>query len=302
MAKPKTKPQQAPKLDDAPLFGKSEGGEFGGDADDEDEDDEDDEDEEAAEKSQILEHDLLKSLDALDTLATAAANGQSPRQAALAAKLAAEGTLTKSESDELRSFLASEERLEKSHMEAFVSDPNVQQGFEVSDFLDAFGKKTAEAFDDLRSEIRKSFGEVGEFHAVFAKSMSAVGALIAAQNKRIEQLEGLVKSGAPADVVEDEPAPARAASRPSAVGTRVSDDGIRKSEGGGGGEPLQLSRPQILETLDDIVEKSEGKKGMVDGVDIVNEAARYETTGLLSKSAMRLVCKQRGIDPAQLGI
>ena len=51
-----------------------------------------------------------------------------------------------------------------------------------------------------------------------------------------------------------------------------------------------------------MIEKSEQKAGVIDGVDLVFESTRYETTMQASPDAMRLVCKHRGIDPATLGL
>lgn len=295
------KQNQAPAIDDEPLVKAGGAPEEIDDAEDEiDEDDEDDdgvadEDEDAA-KSDLTEDTLVKALDEMDNVANATANGVNPRERELAAKLATGTPLNKSERAELSSF--ADDTLVKSNRETFMDDPKIAQGFEVSDFLDAALTKVAEALDDSRQEMTKSFSEVGEFNRALAKSLNALGAVVIAQDKEIRALK---KSLGGETRTVTEAAPAKGATGRSAVGQRVNDSGaIRKS--GNGSQPVALSRPVILATLDEAIEKSEGKQGIVDGIDLVFESSRYETTHLLSPDAMRLVCKARGIDPASVGL
>lgn len=289
-----------PTIDDEPLIKGEDESEEGeavdegavGDEGMDDEEDEDEEDEDA-EKSDMTEMDLVKALDEMDNLANASANGISPRQQQLAAKLARGESLTKSERAELAD---SDEPMAKSHKESFVENPNIAQGFEVSEFLDALTSKVTDALDESRAEMSKSFAEVGEFNKALAKSLNAMGALIIAQDKKIRQLEKSLTEGAAPALMRVEAAPAKGAARTSAVGQKV-NEGMRKSAGAGG---TTLTKSQILDTLDDQIQKSAG--GIVDGVDLVLESSRYETTHLLSPDAMRIVCKARGIDPSAVGL
>lgn len=289
-----------PTIDDEPLIKGEDESEEGeavdegavGDEGMDDEEDEDEEDEDA-EKSDMTEMDLVKALDEMDNLANASANGISPRQQQLAAKLARGESLTKSERAELAD---SDEPMAKSHKESFVENPNIAQGFEVSEFLDALTSKVTDALDESRAEMSKSFAEVGEFNKALAKSLNAMGALIIAQDKKIRQLEKSLAEGAAPALMRVEAAPAKGAARTSAVGQKV-NEGMRKSAGAGG---TTLTKSQILDTLDDQIQKSAG--GIVDGVDLVLESSRYETTHLLSPDAMRIVCKARGIDPSAVGL
>jgi hypothetical protein len=247
-------------------------------------------------KSDLTEDTLIKALDEMDSIAVAASNGISPREQALASKLASGTPLTKSERAELA---AAGEPMAKSHKESFVENPQIAQGFEVSEFLDAALTKVAEALDTNREEMTKSFGEVGEFNRALAKSLNALGAVVIAQDKKIRQLEKSLAGEAPRRVVEAAPAKGVTSSR-SSVGQRVNDSGgMRKSQAAGG---ATLTKGMILDTLDDQIAKSDGQRGVVDGVDLVLESSRYETTQLLSPDAMRLVCKARGIDPSTLGL
>jgi len=294
-----------PTIDDEPIVKAdmdSEEGEAEGaaenDEDDDGIDDEDDEIDEDAAKSDLTEDTLVKALDEMDNIANASANGVNPRERELAAKLASGTPLTKSERAEMSSFADDTTTLEKSNRETFMENPQIAQGFEVSDFLDAALTKVAEALDNSREEMTKSFSEVGEFNRALAKSLNALGAVVISQDKEIRALK---KSLAGVSTASVEAAPAKGVARTS-VGQKVNDSGaIRKSQGGKGND-VQLTKGVILQTLDELLEKSEGKQGVVDGVDLVLESSRYETTQLLSPDAMRLVCKARGIDPTTLGL
>lgn len=287
-------------IDDEPLVkgedeseeGEAVGGDEGEMDDLEDEDEDEDED---AEKSDMTEMDLVKALDAMDDLANASANGITPRQQSLAAKLARGEPLTKSERAELA---ATDEPMAKSHKESFVENPQIAQGFEVSEFLDAALTKVADALDANRTEMNKSFGDLGEFNRALAKSLNALGAVVMAQDKKIRQLEKSLAGEAQPRFVEA--APAKAVTSRTAVGKKVNDGGsIRKSEGGSGAGTT-LTKSMILDTLDAEIQKS--GNGVVDGIDLVLESSRYETTQLLSPDALRLVCRARGIDPAAVGL
>lgn len=295
MAK-KTNTQTQNAIDDEPLVKgddeevAADGAEDGDDGDE----DEDDKDEEEM-KSDLVESDLVKALDDLDDLAKASANGVSPRQAQLASKMAKGGTLTKSEATEMTSFLGDDnDEVAKSHKEEFMSDPKVEQGFEVSEFLDALGANIAKSLDGLRDEMTKSRGDAEARDTTFARTLGAMGAVIVAQGKQIKSLEArLVKS-------EDNDArePAQAKGR-SAVGQRV-NDGAPISKGGQ--KVAQLTKSMILDSLEGALQKSASEPGRFDGVDFALEISRYESTGMVSKPAMKAVCDMRGLNPADYGI
>lgn len=289
-----------PAIDDEPIVKAEDDSEEGeaveAGADDEEMDEEDEEDEDA-EKSDLTEATLVKALDEMDSIAIAAANGVDPRERELAAKLGRGEPLTKSERAELAAF---GEQMVKSHKESFVEQPQIAQGFEVSEFLDAALSKVAEALDASRADMTKSFAEVGEFNRALAKSLNALGAVVIAQDKKIRALESLLKSdGAPA---KPEAAPAKGATGRSAVGQKIHDGGAIRKSGSGGDANVNLGPGAILGALDELIEKSEGKAGVVDGVDLVLESTRYESTRALSPEALRLVCKARNIDPTTLGL
>jgi hypothetical protein len=251
---------------------------------DEDEDDEDeDEDDEGAEKGGIDEIDLLKALDEMDSLVKAQANGVSLRQTTLAAKLAKGEALTKSEKEELATLASDDDSLEKSTKETLVEDPKVEQGFEVSEFLDALGNKLGESLDANRIEIRKSFAELGEFNRAFARVLASQAGEIRALKAQLAKSETAPRS-APQAV---------AAKGISAVGRKVNDT-MNKSEGGGASV---LSRPQILDTMFDLF-----KSDKESGVDWTHAISMYESTGMVGKQAMLAVAKKRGIDPTRLGL
>jgi hypothetical protein len=291
------------KGDDASEEGEAQGEEQDEEGDEEDEDEDGDgtaaggdEDDEDAEKSDVTEADLVKAMNGMDGIVAAAANGISPRQQQLAAKLASGTKLTKSEHAELAD---SGEPMAKSHKESFVENPQIAQGFEVSEFLDAALTKVAESLDDNRTEMTKSFAEVGEFNRTLAKSLNALGAVVVAQAAKIRKLEKSLSGEQPRQAPQA--AAAKGVTGRSSVGQKVNDGGaIRKSGNGNAG--VTLSKGMILDTLDDAIAKSDGQRGVVDGIDLVLEASRYETTQLLSPDAMRLVCKARGIDPTSLGL
>lgn len=319
MARPKKKAVAAPIVDDQPIIKGMEAGadgEEGGDENEEDEkdDDEDEDDEEGgaqAKKSDLGEADLVKALNELDGVAQASANGVSPRQAVLAGKLAKGEALNKSENAELSSLLKSGDdeeeatELRKSHRESFTEDPQVAQGFEVSEFLDAFGSLMSKSLDSLKGDLRKSSSDAATRDGAFARTLGAIGAVVLGQAKELQALKHkLEKSESGNEQTRTvEAAPARGVdnARRSSVGQRVNDGGgaLRKGESGKGGK--SLSRVAIADTVDELLRKSEvSEEGSFTGVDWLLESARYESTGILSKPAMLEVCQARGIDPASV--
>jgi len=245
-----------------------------------------DEDEDEGKKSEIDDVDLQKALNEMDNLVKAQANGISLRQAALAGKLAKGEKLSKAETDELISLTKSEETLEKSHKEQLVEDPKVEQAFEVSEFLDAFGTKLGETLDANRTEMRKSFAEINEFHKAIAR-------VLVEQAKEIR----LLKSQLETDTEVITPVKAAPQAAPAkgvtSVGKRVND--IQKSEGGTSGP--KLTPEMILDTMDELV-----KSDRESGIDWMHSIAMYEGSHQLKRDAVVAIAKKRGIDPAQLGL
>lgn len=298
MAKKKPQLDNRAITDDADLNKGPPGappGADGGDDDDDDDDDEDDLDDGAA-KSDVSKNDLLKSLAELDATAKAAANGTSPRLRALSAKVARGDSLSKAETAEMASLVKSDTNT-TSTKDLFMQDNDLKKGFEASDFLDGLGTKTAEAIDGVRADFQKALAETGEFNLALASSFNALGKVVSLQQDLLKSLVDEVKA-LRGDVPQQRREP-EAPSGNSRVGTKVSDQGPR----GNGNKPApSLSKAEILDTMDGLIEKSEGHSGMVGGIDLVNAIAKYESTDHVSPAVLRLVCVERKIDPKVFGI
>jgi hypothetical protein len=282
------------------------------DEDDEDEDEDEDEDDEdgamSAEKSMPSENDLVKAMTDLENASAALESGGSLRQADLAAKLANGETLSKSEASELRSFLDDDTEsndMRKSHREEFLEDAQIANGVEISGFLDAQVSALTKSLDDLRESISEGNGENRALVGKLAKGMHAIGMSNVALNRRVRQLEALVKSYGEGAAMT--PMAAKAATR---VGQRFEENrGIAGQPAlikSNGGNAATLSQTQIGSTITDLIKSTAaaGAKGfgVVDGVDLVHEQAKFEQTRQISPNAMRLVMRKNGIDPASVGL
>jgi hypothetical protein len=259
---------------------------------DEEEEEEDDDGEEAM-KSLPTEDDLLKSLEALSAASHAAESGVSLRQTQLAARAATGADLSKSEKEELARFLTDEEDayMYKSHASEFASDPTVAQGMEISDFLEAQTMVLAKSLDDIAGAVHSGQAENDAFNAVLAKSVSAMGGTIARQARQIADLENMIKSLA--GVAAAQPRAPKGMTRPSRVGQPFGEN-MAKSQNAPGTPPASigdLTKSDILDTLDDLVEKG----GSADGIDFVHETAMLESTGVISPRALKAVLKHRGV-------
>ncbi len=306
-------------LDRAPLVKAMDGGDAGGDdaegeGDDEEEDeDEGDDDEEEDDgplgKSLPGEDDLLKAMNNLGRVAQATQSGGSLRRAELAEKMAAGENLTKSETAELKKLIdgtdAQGEPLVKSHRETFVEDPQLAQGVEISDFLDAQVGVLSKSLDDLRDAQTTGHAETRTMLSQLAKGMHAIGNAQLALFKGLRQVASLQKSA----IEHDDEQPAQARGRTSRVGQKFNEQPVNEPMNKGGQRPNNgpvLSKADIGATLDELIKSTEGAGpkgfGMVEGVDLVKEQAKFEQVGQLSPSSMRLVLRKKGIDPAAVGL
>lgn len=311
--KAKNPTKKNPLLDDEPLVkAHSEpdaddmGGEDDGDEDDEDDEDEDEDEDEGYGKSLPNESDILKALDALDVTATLAKSGGSLRKSELAAKVATGEALSKSEREEMRRYLDGDdgdgaEPMSKSHREEWKEDRGIEEAFDVAPFLDAQASAICKSLDGLRASVTETRGETNALVGRLAAGLSAIGGAVVQSQRRIVQLEGLVKSLG-GDI-------AATPNTPKAK-TRVGQP-FQKSQGGPPQQAPQangsvLGQDQIRQTLTDLVKSTEGNGakgfGIVDGVDFTVEEAKFESTRQISPAAMRIVLRHNKIDPTPLGL
>lgn len=315
-------------LDTQPLVGtdppaqtdlsKAFGADADGDGDDDEDGDGDDDEDDDMGKSLPSESDLLKAMSALEQTANVVGNGGSLRKSDLAARMAAGEQLSKSEKEELRALLDGEERgdvggydLSKSHRERFVEEPAIEQGLELSPFLDAQNAALCKSLDGLTDALRGMQVEQNTVNAKLAKGLVAIGTALAGMSKRVAQLEGLNKSLTEQGV---QPQPARGATR---VGQPFNENrGFAGQQPGG--EPMNkslqadreraqhLTQKQIGDSLEALVKSTEqaGPKGFgqLEGVDLLHATAMFEQTRRVPPSAMRLVLKHNNINPAAVGL
>jgi hypothetical protein len=248
------------------------------------------------EKALPSEDDLLKALDALTSTSNAMESGIPLRQTELASKAAEGMELTKSEKEELSRFLVDDDDddyMVKSHADVFAANPTVAEGLEISDFLESYNEELCKSLDVMREKQSSEFAEIAQFHGVLAKSISAMGQTIVALKRQLDAATGGAR---PAQA----PAVAAPKGRTSRVGEKLGEDMV-KSETGGDDTHAQLAsllgqREQVLNAFDSLLEKSRANEiADLNGIDLVHESTKYETTGIIAPQVLKLVAKERGI-------
>ena len=222
-----------------------------------------------AEKSDLSTSDLEKSLGKLEEYAQA--NSPEDRKSMLLGK-ALEGDLEKSEQDELLEILGGtstpdvlegDEDLTK----GFQSNDTIQKALDVSDYLREQHEELTKSLDAVGEKIQTSQQSQNEFNLVLARAVSDVGRLT-------KSLMGQV------EVMGSQPARA-----PKSKGIQV--PALQKSFAGAPPAEDQLSKEDILDTMETMFQKSEdeGREGVSNGgVDLLSSISKYESFNKLSKS------------------
>jgi len=228
------------------------------------------EDEEASEKS-ITPGDLQKSLDRLTAMAEA---GDGPsRKDNLLAK-ANDDTLSKSEREELFELLGGAapavDEPGENIVKSMTSNDTLQKALDVSEYLQEQHSEMVKSLRSVGEEIQKSDNRRHEFSLVTAKALCDIGQMVKSMYEQINTIGG------------------QAARPPKSLGVKT-DQVLQKSFGGRVPEGDDLSKSQVLDALDGLMEESMAKGGsgtLENGEDIALAVSKYEQTHMISKSML----------------
>lgn len=265
--------------------GKSGGKEMvkGDDEDDDDDELENDDTEKSGIDAEIIDaEDLIKSMAELEA-ASNGLGGDSDRRSELAAGLT-NGTLSKSEKEELRSLVDSEpettdEDFEKSWQEEFGDELGGEGDYDVSEFLGRQTKMIAKSLDNIRREVRAGDESQRQFNSALAKSLRNMGEIAANQQSLIKAL--VDQNAALSDrlgVVERVP---------NARKSRQTPKALKKSQDGEVGAGDGLSREEILDGLNRLMVKSRDNGFIAPCQEPVDRAvALYEVQGKITRGML----------------
>jgi hypothetical protein len=229
---------------------------------------------------------LIKSLETLEAIAegsTVAAPAD--RRADLAGKLA-DGTLSKSEMQELHTLTKADvdemadlqksgddESSQESFQEQFASDDELKKGYEVSDFLERHSQVTAAALDQVQTTLAKSIeshrDRATAFNVQLAKSLTGMARLVQSQEALIKGLSSRLET------VESTPLPRKGAST-----TRALSKSLDGEVGAGASD--QLTRTQLMDGLENMLVT--GRESTPSGHRIDHAIALLENGGSIAKS------------------
>lgn len=222
----------------------------------------------------LSEEDLVKGLNRLDEFVTS--NDAGSRKEQLLSKAMSE-ELDDTERGELFQLMGGadvdDEGRGEEIVKSFSDNDNMQQAFEVSDFLREQHDELTKSLALLADYQERAEQRQHEFNIALARTVSDTGKLVKAMSERL-------------GVIERQPA-----REPKSVRTRQ-DQVLRKSfedgqpqEPAGDGEK-RLSRGSILKGLEGLMVKSmgNGNDGLADcGEDISVAVATFEQTSQISK-------------------
>jgi hypothetical protein len=257
------------------------GEEEGEENEEENEEEDGEEMEKKVKKSEVNENDLIKSMNALEAIASGI-SGDPDRRAELAEKLA-NGTLEKGERSELMALIGEEdsegeEDFEKSLSEAWAEPDQLGDDYDVTPFLEKLGTNIAGALDLVRTDLNKSMQNQQSFNRALAKSFKGVAKVVVEQADMIKSLQSQNDALASRlGIVERQPAGRKA----------VSSNAKPLKKSFGGVEEGALSRDDILEGLEQLMVKSQTNDWRAPcGEPIDRAMAQYEATGHISRSML----------------
>jgi hypothetical protein len=265
-----------------------------------------DDDDDEAEKGRTCKSDdqevdadeLIKALDVLENVGQGLQAPAPQERSAELAKGLADGTLSSEEMVELADLMKAqaeepdtdplvkgdadpepEEPVDKSFQEQFAADPENQDDYNASPFLERFGQQTAAGLDQVQERLSKSLAdqqaERRAFNTQLAKSLKFMAQRDVNQERLIKSLQSRLTQ------VEQTPLP-----RAGATGAQALSKGLDGEVGAG----QQLGFEAIGDTL---VSMSMTMEKAPCGEDLRRAMAEFEGSGNLSKSLYRDVVKFR---------
>jgi len=249
----------------------------------EDEEDDEKEDEEEDEEKSLDVGDLMKSLDTLEAIAEGSDLAAPRDRLAELAEGLANGTLSKSDFQELHDLTKSqiepepefesepEEEIQKSYQETFASDPTMAEGYDVSAFLERQNQLLAASLDQMQDQMLKAVApeRTRAFNMTLAKSLRGMADLSRQQGELIKSLSDRLEQ------VENTPLPRKGVSN-----VRVLQKSMRGEVGIEGEGP---TKAQVLDALTEMAIKSDRSAS---GEPLMRAVAALEAGGEISKSLM----------------
>lgn len=230
-------------------------------------------------KKSLTAEDLTKSLEKLEAIAK---SGDAPSRKDELLKKASEGTLQKSEREELFGLLGGETKPTETLGDALTKglkpderSEEFQKALDVSGFLHEQHGELVKSLKAVGDEIQKSEQRRHEGFLVLAKAVCDIGRCVEQLHKSVEVIGGQ---------------PAHA---PKSRGIRTQPSQVL-NKGFAGDQPAeeQLSKSQVLDGLDALHEESlsKGMGGSTpEGEDILKAIAKYEQTNLISPTMAKRV-------------
>lgn len=228
----------------------------------------------AKKSADLTEDDLEKSLGHLQRYIE---DGDAPTRKEVLLQKAQREELSKSEQQELFEILGSGstgdnftlvDEIEK----AMEPSEDLQKALDVSDFLSETHEETKRVFQTVAEHIEKSDSRQHEFNILLAKGVADIGNLVKAMSTRL-------------GVIEERPAHA----------PKSQVLGLQKSFAGQPVPSNRLSKSEILNTMSVLIEKScnANMGGVVEGIDLVNAASKYEQFNQIHPTVLALVERER---------
>lgn len=228
-------------------------------------------------KSELTTDDLQKSLDKLEQVA-ATDDPPSRREALL--KSASDRELSKSEREELFELLggeatATDDDVGDEIVKSMQENEELAKALDVSDYLQEQHNELVKSLQTVGEKIRESDNRHHEFGLVMARAVHDIGTMVKSLAEQIETL------GA---------APARP---PKSMGVRTQPQQVmQKSFAGNPGGEESLSKSDVLEALDGLMQESmsKGQGGAAPfGEDITLAVSKYEQTHQISRPMLTAV-------------
>lgn len=237
-----------------------------------------DEGDKEMDKAAVVEADLLKSLEKIEAI-TKSETPEARKQDLLRKSL--DGAASEDEQGELAALLKGEvivdadEDLSKS-IEA-EEDGALAKAIDVSDALGELVGKLEKALGNVGEELRKSSSHQGEVNLVLAKGLLDTSRLALTTNGLVKGLQNTLEG------VLSQPVSGR---RSVASSNQI----IQKSHAGTAPAEEQITKGQILDVLDAMIEErvTKGEPLVAPcGEDLTKATAKVETTGGVSPALMQ---------------
>lgn len=232
--------------------------------------------ESACKSEDLNEDDLEKSLELLENFVE---DGDKPTRKQVLLEKAQKDSLDKSEAKELYDLLGDdspqvEDTFTDEIVKAMEPTDEMQKALDVSDFLSEVHEENKRVTGILAERIEKSDTRQHEYNLVLAKAVAEVGKLTKGISDRLGVIEGQ---------------PAR---KPKSQ-IKALEKGFANTDPNA--QAQTLSKSEILDTMSSMIEESceKGMDGVVDNINMITAAAKYEQLGQIHPTVLGMIQKKR---------